>query len=207
VTDLYAQRPIVIALAGPNGAGKSTFYEAHLRLSGLRFINADALARELGIDAYRAAEAADRVRRDLVTTGESFVFETVFSDPCRDKITFLRDAEARGYLVVLCFIGLEGAALSDERVAMRVMRGGHDVPTEKLEARFPRCLQNLEHAMRELAVVRVFDNSVLGQPHRELAELHRGQLVTLARPIPPWFGGCLARLGLLPADEAPGNNR
>jgi predicted ABC-type ATPase len=46
------KRPIIVALAGPNGAGKTSFYEAHLKASGLRFINADILAGELGIDAY-----------------------------------------------------------------------------------------------------------------------------------------------------------
>jgi len=48
-------RPIVVALAGPNGAGKSTFFEAHLKSSGLRFLNADVLAKELEVDAYDAA--------------------------------------------------------------------------------------------------------------------------------------------------------
>jgi predicted AAA+ superfamily ATPase len=47
------KRPVMVALAGPNGAGKTTLYEAHLRDSGLRFLNADVLADELGIDAYQ----------------------------------------------------------------------------------------------------------------------------------------------------------
>jgi predicted ABC-type ATPase len=37
----------LILLAGPNGAGKSTFYEAHLQNSGLPFLNADIVAKEL----------------------------------------------------------------------------------------------------------------------------------------------------------------
>jgi len=65
----------------------------------------------------------------LVAQGESFVFETVFSDPVGDKLKFLRRASTRGYTVVLCFIGLASPELCDERVAMRVLQGGHDVPT------------------------------------------------------------------------------
>jgi predicted ABC-type ATPase len=185
--DPLPAQPVVVAIAGPNGAGKTTFYEAHLRASGLRFVNADALARELGIDAYRAAEMAGHVRRDLIAARESFVFETVFSDPEQEKVGFLRAAADAGYGVVLCFIGLDSAELSDERVTLRTLMGGHDVPRDKLLARYPRSLRNLAHAMRELPSVRVFDNSISGRPHRQVAELASGQLVQLGLPTPAWF--------------------
>lgn len=186
-------RPVVVAIAGPNGAGKSTFYEAHLRASGLRFINADELARGLGIDAYRAAEAASRMRRDLLEAGESFVFETVFSDEHGEKLALLRRAVARGYAVILCFVGLASAELSDERVALRSLSGGHDVPREKLLARYPRCLRNLERALGELPAVRVFDNSVFGAPHRQIACFEAGRPTQLGFPLPAWFTPLLAR--------------
>ena len=113
------QRPIVVALAGPNGAGKTTFYYAHLQPAGLRFVNADLLARELGIDSYAAAVAAS-IRQELIRQYESFVFETVFSDPVGDKVRFLVDAAVSGNTVLLCFIGNSGPEISEERVAMRV---------------------------------------------------------------------------------------
>jgi len=102
------RRPVIVALAGPNGAGKTTFYHAHLQPAGLRFINADVLARELNLDPYAAAHVAEALRRQLVEQRESFVFETVFSDPVGDKLTFLKEAAATGYTVVLCFIGISG---------------------------------------------------------------------------------------------------
>lgn len=187
----FDRRPIVVALAGPNGAGKSTFYEAHLRASGLRFVNADDLARELAIGAYRAAEVAAQVRADLLAAGESFVFETVFSDPVQDKIHFLKSAEARGYTVVLCFIGLDNAALSDERVALRTLMGGHDVPHEKLLARYPRSLDNLQRGMQMLPIGRVFDNSRSNRPHRLVAALDQGRIVDLRLPSPGWLAPLL----------------
>ncbi len=114
-------------IAGPNGAGKTTFFRAHLEPLGLRYINADDLARELDTDAYEAAELAAHVRAALIEEKESFVFETVFSDPAGEKLAFLSGAAAQGYTVVLCFIGLESVELSEARVAQRVLRGGHDV--------------------------------------------------------------------------------
>ncbi|MDB4988994.1 MAG: Zeta toxin [Myxococcaceae bacterium] len=184
---VFEQRPLIVSIAGPNGAGKTTFHAAHLPSSGLRFVNADELARELGIDAYRAAELASQIRRDLVLARESFVFETVFSDPKQDKIAFLRSAQDAGYTVLLCFIGLESAQLSEERVTLRALMGGHDVPSTKLLERYPRSLANLAHALRELQRVHVYDNSVSGQPHRLVAELEGGKLRTLGLPSPRWL--------------------
>src|SRR5205085_2733072 len=100
------QRPVVVAIAGPNGAGKTTFFHSHLAAGGLRFVNADALATELDLLPYDAARLADALRRQLLKQRESFVFETVFSDPVGDKIAFLEAAADSGYTVVLCYIGL-----------------------------------------------------------------------------------------------------
>lgn len=180
-------RPVVVALAGPNGAGKTTFYHAHLRSSGLRFINADDIATEMGLDAYQAAAMANAVRLELCRQRESFVFETVFSDPVGDKLTFLKQASASGYAVVLCYIGLADAAVSEERVAMRVSQGGHDVPSEKLATRFARTLVNLKGAINQLPLVLVFDNSDLSAPFKKVAEYHHGTAHFLAPQLPEWL--------------------
>jgi predicted ABC-type ATPase len=171
-------RPIIVALAGSNGAGKSTFFEAHLADTGLRFVNADELALELGVGAYEAADLADALRRTLVRRCESFVFETVFSDPVGDKVGFLQDAKRQGYQVVVVFIRLDKAETSKQRVAMRVMKGGHDVPDEKLEQRFERTLANLDRAIELLPLVVVFDNSDLRRPYRLEAIYQEGKFKT-----------------------------
>jgi predicted ABC-type ATPase len=181
------KRPVIVALAGPNGAGKTTFYDAHLKASGLRFLNADFLAGELGIDAYQAAEVAAKLRQEFVRHGESLVFETVFSDPVGDKLAFLKQAAQQGYAVVVCFIGIADSDRSEERVAMRVSQGGHDVPTDKLTARFPRTMTNLKQAIRELPCVFVFDNDDLRTPFRLVAIFQTGRRTFLAKSIPGWL--------------------
>ncbi|MEO6952261.1 MAG: zeta toxin family protein [Polyangia bacterium] len=179
-------RPIVVAIAGPTGAGKSTFFHAHLAQTGLRFVNADDLARELGLDAYAAAELAKSVHRGLVQQRASFVFETVFSDPVGDKVRFLRECQAAGYTVLVCYIALDDAGFSEERVAMRVLQGGHDVPTKKLVARFPRSRENLRLAIAQLPRVLVFDNTDLRRPFHKVGEYADGAPVgSVTRP--PWL--------------------
>jgi predicted ABC-type ATPase len=184
---LLDQRPILVALAGPNGAGKTTFYHAHLKRAGLRLVNADIIARELKIDAYEAARIAGAIREQLVQQRESFVFETVFSDPVGDKLTFLKDTAASGYTVLLCFIGLSTPELSNQRVSMRVSQGGHDVPLEKLFSRYPRVLANLKTALRELPNLRIYDNSDLRTPYRLVAAYESGTRTDLIKPVPPWL--------------------
>jgi predicted ABC-type ATPase len=108
---------------------------------------------------------ANALRRALVLRRESFVFETVFSDPVGDKVTFLAETASLGYTVVLCYIGIENAAMSEERVAMHV-----------------------HTAIRQLPHVLVFDNSDLRRPYRLVATFERGQCRTRVEPLPPWLG-------------------
>ena len=150
--DTFDERPIVVALAGPNGAGKTTFYHAHLAAAGLRFVNADVLASELGINAAQAMATAAALRSALVRRRESFVIETVFSDPVGDKLSFLAGLPSQGYTVVLCYIGLASAEQSET-------------------------LAILHAAIRQLPNVLVFDNSDLSRPFRLVAVYEHGDVI------------------------------
>ncbi len=187
MSEILDQRPLIVALAGPNGAGKTTFYHAFLEPTQLRFVSADVLAEALRLAPYDAAELANTVRRHLAAERESFIFETVFSDPVGDKLGFLKAATEEGYTVVLCFIGLPSPDASEQRVAMRVSQGGHDVPTEKLAERFGRTLRNLEVGIRELPHVWVFDNGDLEKPFRKVAVFRDGRRAEFHPPIPDWL--------------------
>lgn len=184
VLALLDKRPIIVAVAGPNGAGKTTFHNAFLQSTGLRFLNADVLSRALALNPYDAAELAGALRSELVRQRESFVFETVFSDPAGDKLNFLKQAQQSGYTILLCFIWISSFTVSEQRVAMRVSQGGHDVPTEKLVQRFPRTLKNLKAAIKGLRHVRIYDNDDLRDPYRLMAVFENGRATESYSPIP-----------------------
>lgn len=187
IFSLLERRPLLITIAGPNGAGKSTFYHSHLAGAGLPFVNADLIAREMQIDAYSAANVASGLRNRYVEERMSFVFETVFSDPAGDKLAFLKSAEEAGYTVVLVFIGISNASVSEERVGMRTLQGGHDVPLDKIRARFPRTLANLSAAIRMVQNVFVYDNSDLNDAYCQLAIFSKGELNWRRDKLPRWF--------------------
>jgi predicted ABC-type ATPase len=187
VNDLPPERPIIVAIAGPNGAGKSTFYKAFFEEAGLPFVNADLIARELNVvDSYEAALQANLIREEYVSERESFIVETVLSDPVGAKIEFLRQAVSSGYTVVFCFIGLDAPQTSNQRVAMRTSQGGHDVPEDKIAARYPRSLENLKRAVLGLPHVYVYDNSSLATPYALVAEYRNGVPVRQGE-LPDWF--------------------
>ena len=187
MSEILDQRPLIVALAGPNGAGKTTFYHAFLEPTQLRFVSADVLAEALRLEPYDAAELANVLRQQLAAERETFIFETVFSDPVGDKLGFLKAAAAEGYTLVLCFVGLPSSDVSEQRVAMRVSQDGHDVPSLKLVERFPRTLANLERAIRDLPHVWVFDNGDLEEPFRKVAVFQNGRRVEVHSPIPDWL--------------------
>ena len=180
-------QPLLIMLAGPNGAGKSTYHRAYLSHLGLPFLNADNLANETGLDAYTSAEQIARIREIICAKKQAFITETVLSDPVGAKINFLKRASKQGFQVRLIFIGITDAALSRERVAGRVKAGGHDVPADKIQQRYPRTLDNLERGIEQLPDVWIYDNSSYKNPYHLLAQYKESkQVYQSTNPIPNW---------------------
>jgi predicted ABC-type ATPase len=176
-------------LAGGNGAGKSTFYQQFLASTGLPFINADILAKELDPEqpeaiSYKAAKLAENLRLDLLRTGVSFCFETVFSHP--SKIDFLATAKSAGYEIILIYIHLQNDQLNQARVLQRVIEGGHSVPSEKIISRIPRTMQYVRDALSLVDVVQFYDNSSHKHPFTSIALIQDGALQIQQRPLPDW---------------------
>ncbi|MFM8413178.1 MAG: hypothetical protein ACKOCX_00465 [Planctomycetota bacterium] len=82
-------------------------------------------------------------------------------------------------------IRIDSPDTSRQRVAMRVMQGGHDVPDEKLAAQFQRTLANLERAITMLPVVIVFDNTDLARPFQLAAVSKNGTQIGWANRTAP----------------------
>jgi len=176
-------------LAGGNGAGKSTFYQQFLAPTGLPFVNADILARQLDAEnteavSYKAAKLAEKLRMNLLQSGASFCFETVFSHP--SKIDFLAAAKTLGYEIILVYIHLQTDELNQARVAQRVMQGGHNVPTDKITARIPRTMRYVSDALPLVDMAKFYDNSSKNQPFLSVALLNRGQLQKQMEVLPDW---------------------
>ena len=176
-------------LAGGNGAGKSTFYNLHLAKYGIKFVNADLIAKDIDSENqeglnYHAATVAAKIREDLISQSVSFCFETVFSH--ESKIDFLAQAKANGYRIILVYIHLFDSSLNEARVKQRVSEGGHSVPAEKIHSRIPRTMQLIKTALSIVDEARILDNSSKDDPFRQIIVLKSGNYETRADPLPKW---------------------
>jgi predicted ABC-type ATPase len=175
-----ASDPVLHVIAGPNGAGKTTFYVKVLGpVTHLDFVNADLIAADRWPDAqvehaYEAAALAAEHRARLIAARESFATETVFSH--ESKVALLRDAEQAGYRVVLHVV-LIPEDLAVARVVDRVANGGHDVPEDKVRARFGRLWRHLRDAVVLVDEAHMYDNTMAAEPFRLVASYIRGQVI------------------------------
>ncbi len=160
-------RPVLIVVAGPNGAGKTSLTRnllAHQWVEGCHYINPDDIAKDSFGDwndeeaVLKAAREATRQRYECLAQRSSLAFETVFSS--LEKLEFLRHAKDAGFFVRMFFVGTDNPEINGRRVARRVMEGGHDVPIQKIIARFGRSMENLAKAIPVCDRVYVYDNSV-----------------------------------------------
>lgn len=172
--------PLLHLLAGPNGSGKTTFYEQVLGpATGLPFINADFIARELWPGSvrdrsYEAATIAAQRREDMIARRRSFIAETVFSHP--SKLHLIRQAQQAGFLVVVHLV-MVPLALSMRRVEARVRHGGHDVPVAKQQERYHRLWPLVAEALRLADEGYAYDNGSAKAPYRLVAHFEQGKRI------------------------------
>ncbi len=176
-------------LAGGNGAGKSTFYNQYLSKYGIKFINADLIAKAIDSDnpeklSYEAATLATDMREDMIKQGTSFCFETVFSH--ESKIDFIAMAKAHGYAVILVFIHLIDSSLNEARVHQRTFEGGHDVPVEKIHSRIPRTMKHVKTVLPLVDEAWILDNSSEKNRFQQIIIMKSGHYEKKVDPLPKW---------------------
>jgi len=109
------------------------------------YVNADSIAA--GISPFRpdgTAMLAGRLMLErihcLSEKGVDFAFESTMAS--RSFAPFLDKCKDRGYTVTLLFLWLSSPDLAVQRVADRVIRGGHDVQEETIRRRYRTGLRN-----------------------------------------------------------------
>lgn len=136
------------------------------------------------MNSYHASVLADFLRRKALESSKSFTFETVMS--ARDKVELLRDAQSRGFRTYLYYIATEDPAINVRRVKNRVAGGGHDVPEDKIVARYYRSLALLPEAIRHTHRAFFFDTSQTESWY--FAEAANGTAIELkSDAMPNWF--------------------
>ena len=175
------EAPWFVLVGGINGSGKSTFAQGQATLTALtqsderiEIINPDLVTRELQdrlelplaeANVRAAVACEERVDEFIRRADRSFAIETVLStDKYEARIT---RALRHGFQVLFVYMVLESADEAVARVALRVKKGGHDVPEKKVRERWKRSRERLpkyfELATRSLVF---FNGSATAFPMR-----------------------------------------
>lgn len=155
-------------VAGPNGSGKSTVYrDADIEALGrsVWIINPDLLAARISEIEKLALTPANR--EAVIRIGEwlnasvrahqTIGVETVLStDKYRDLV---QNAKRLGFQIWLIYVALDSPDRNVERVRLRVLKGGHNVPEVKIRERYGRSLAQMPWFLDQADRAWLFDNS------------------------------------------------
>ncbi|WP_394677357.1 zeta toxin family protein [uncultured Sphingobacterium sp.] len=140
--------PNIYIISGCNGAGKTTASYTVLPeiLDCREFVNADNIAAGISpFNPQSVAVSAGRIMleriAELMKTRADFAFETTLST--RSYKNLVTDAQKIGYLVTVLYFWLDSPSLAIQRVKKRVENGGHNIPSDVIERRYHRGLENL----------------------------------------------------------------
>jgi predicted ABC-type ATPase len=178
-------------VAGPNGSGKTSIYEnADIEDFGrsVWIINPDALAKRIrdieGLDPLPAnLEAVRRIEQWLYSSIEAHQtvgVETVLSTPKYRNLVLA--AKKRNFTIRLIYVLLNSPQLNVERVRLRVAKGGHDVPTEKILERRERSLAQLPWFLTQADDAWLFDNS--GASPQLIGTKSKGKVKLISAALP-----------------------
>jgi predicted ABC-type ATPase len=169
--------PELWIVAGPNGAGKTTLANREPIASlirSVRVLNPDVRCLQLllqqGLPGYVGVapellkatflKAADEIfgeLREAIHQNACVLVETVLST---DKYRpLVEEVRTRGGFFGLIYVGLNSPDLAEQRVRSRARLGGHDVPAERIGARWHRSLQQLPWFAARADRLLVYDNS------------------------------------------------
>ena len=176
-------------IAGCNGAGKTTASYTMLPelLHCHEFVNADEIARGLSpfnpdSMAIEAGRLMLRRINDLLEEGSDFAFETTLSTRTYQK--FIDRAHERGYFVSLLYFWLPSPELAIERVARRVVEGGHNIPTDVIRRRYHSGLRNLTWLYTPVCDYwAIYDNNAADEKVRMIASGERDKIICVEDPL------------------------
>ncbi|MBV8687758.1 MAG: AAA family ATPase [Alphaproteobacteria bacterium] len=160
--------PRLWIVAGPNGSGKSTAYSRSdvSEFDGsVWIINPDLLTRRLRLVEDLHGEEANlaavtRIEAWLkasVAVHQTIGVETVLSTSKYRPL--VRDARRRGFEICLIYIYVDRLERQLQRIRLRVAKGGHDVPEDKVAARRARSFGEFPWFFWQADRAWVYDNS------------------------------------------------
>jgi len=149
-------------------------------------INMDEIVRGFGSwknpkDVSKAGLLAVKKLKEYLEAGITFNQETTLCG--RSIFRNIDIAKARGYEVILYYVGLDNVEIAKERVRQRVKAGGHGIPEADIERRYSESLENLKKMIPVCDSVLLFDNT---ESFVKVAKYEHGRCVEKDDVLPKW---------------------
>jgi predicted ABC-type ATPase len=168
VSSASLERPFFLVIGGPNGSGKSSLYQTAGIVEDQRsvwIINPDVLAGRIrtaeSLEPLAAnLEAVKRIEAWLeasIMAHQTIGVETVLSTGKYRRLVAL--ARRLGFEIRLIYLLLDSPRRNLERVRLRVEKGGHAVPDDKVVDRYRRSLDQLPWFLDQADRALIYDNS------------------------------------------------
>lgn len=176
-----------IIIAGVNGAGKTTLYSLFHSWSRIEKVNLDEIVRNNGDwrnpkDVIKAGKKAVQMMNVFFDKGISFCQETTL---CGNSIIKNIDRAKRlGYEVEVHYVGVDSVEVAKERVAHRVLVGGHGIPEYDIERRYTESFEKLYLVVNICNMVILYDNT---SEIRRFAIYKNGSLMRCSDIVPNWY--------------------
>jgi predicted ABC-type ATPase len=190
LSQTQAERPTLWIVAGPNGSGKSTAFNNTTIgsfSSSVWIINPDVLSKRI-LEQERLVpddanlQAVRRIGAWLEASVDAYqtvAVETVLSTDKYRKL--VEAAQQRGFEIALIYVLLATPDHCVRRVKLRAKKGGHDVPEDKIRARYLRSLVQLPWFLERANRAFIYDNS--GKSPRLIAQKIDGAYTLSTDPL------------------------
>lgn len=172
-------------IAGVNGVGKSSLTGVLSRDNDSLgcIIDTDSITRQKNGNKISGAKEAVRRINLCLEKGLNFTQETTLSG--YRTLRTIKAARELDYRIQLYYVAVESADESICRIANRVRKGGHDIPTEDVKRRFSHRFDDLLKVLPFCDYALFYDNE---NGFVCVAEYLNGEIRRIGDFAPQWLG-------------------
>lgn len=171
-------------IGGVNGVGKSSLTGVLLaNLQDLGYvIDVDKITGQCNGNKIAGGKKAIKKINGCIYKGISFTQETTLSG--RKTLETIKKAIDQNYRIRLFYVGVGSLDESLARIANRVKKGGHDIPTSDVQRRYATRFENLMRILPYCNQAEFYDNE---NGFVKVAKYENGSLFLEGAYTPTWL--------------------
>ena len=171
-------------IGGVDGTGKSSLTGVLIAKDNMlgTVIDTDKITKQNGGDKIKGGKIAVRKIDECLKKGLNFTQETTLSGTRTLKT--IKKAIDLNYNINLYYVGISSCQESISRIANRVSKGGHDIPSDDVARRYEKRFEDLYKILPYCNEVYFFDNE---NGFIQVAEYRNGEIFILVKTPPQWL--------------------